>query len=183
MRKAMLLALVVALAVTMAAPSGAAGKLTRLGTDPDGDGYPSLDITYLDVGRNGADLEIRIGLSNILPEIRSIPEAPGVQWAFDIKGRTFVAEGAPGRNPRYFLFEVYDDGSYEQIGSPQGTYDAADGYLKLLVPLKDIGAKRGTLISGTGPKGTEDVDAHIHAIPGNDLYPDKMATTKDYVVP
>lgn len=183
MRRVLLLVLAATLAVTMAAPSGAAGKLTRLGTDPDGDGYPSLDITYLDVGRNGDNLEIRIGLSNILPEIRSIPEAPGVQWAFDIKGRTFIAEGAPGRNPRYFLFEIFDDGSYEQIGSPQGTYDAADGYLMLLVPLKDIGAKKGAVISGTGPKGTEDVDAHIHAVPGNDLYPDKMATTKDFVVP
>jgi hypothetical protein len=182
MREALLLALAASLAITLAAPSGAATTLTRLGEDPDGDGYPSLDVTYLDVGRNGENLEIRIGLSNILPGIRSIPELPGVQWAFDIKGRTFIAEGAPGNNPRFFLFEVFDDGSYEQLEAPQGTYEAADGYLMLLVPLKNIGAKKGTVISGTGPKGTEDVDAHIHAIPGNDLYPDKMATTKDYVV-
>jgi hypothetical protein len=182
MRKALVMALAATVALTVVAPSGAATKMTRLGTDPDGDGYPSLDITYLDVGRNGRNLEIRIGLSNILPEIRSIPEAPGVQWAFDVKNRTFVAEGAPGRNPRFFLFELFDDGSYEQIGAPEGTYDAADGYLMLLVPLADIAAKKGTVISGTGPKGTEDVDAHIHAVPGNDLYPDKMATTKDFVV-
>ena len=182
MRKALVVALAAVLALTVVAPSGAATKLTRLGEDPDGDGYPSLDVTYLDVGVNGTNLEIRIGLSNILPAIRSIPEAPGIQWMFDVKGRTFVAEGAPGRNPRYFLFEINDDGSATQLESPQGTYEAADGYLMLLVPLKNIGAKKGTVISGTGPKGTEDVDAHIHAVPGNDLYPDKMATTKDFVV-
>lgn len=181
MRRSVLLLLAAALVVGTVTPSGAGGKLTRLGTDPDGDGYPSLDVTYLDVGRNGTDLEIRIGISNILPVIRSIPDLPGVQWAFEVRDRTFIAEGAPGRNPRFFLFELTDDG-YTQLEPPEGTYEAEDGFLKLLVPLKTIGAKKGTVISGVGPKGTEDVDAHIHAIPGNDLYPDKMATTKDYVV-
>jgi hypothetical protein len=182
MKKSLVAALAAVLALTVVAPSGAATKMTRLGEDPDGDGYPSLDITYLDVGVTGADLEIRIGLSNILPAIRSIPGAPGIQWMFDVKGRTFVAEGAPGPSATFYLFEIFEDGSYEQLETPEGTYESSDGFLRLFVPLKTIGAKKGTVISGTGPKGTEDVDAHIHAVPGNDLYPDKMATTKDFVV-
>jgi hypothetical protein len=52
----------------------------------------------------------------------------------------------------------------------------------MLVPLKTIGAKKGTVISGTGSPGTEDVDAHIHYLAGTS-YPDLMATTKDFVVP
>lgn len=181
MRKVLVAALAATLALTLAGPSGAASKMTRLGTDPANDGPPSLDVTFLDVGRTGSSLEIHIGVANILPEIRSIPEAPGIEWVFDVKGRTFVAEGVPGRAPTFYLFELGDDGVATQLESPQGTYDAADGYVMMLVPLKTIGAKRGTVISGTGSTGTEDVDSHVHHV--GTTYPDLMATTKDFVVP
>lgn len=183
MRKGLVVALVSALVMAVVvAPSGAATKMKRLGTDPAGDGTPSLDVTYLDVGRNGDALEIQIGVANMLPAIRAVPpELPGIEWIFDVKGRTFIAEGVPGTTPTFYLFELMDDGSATQLEAPEGTYDFEDGYIMMLVPLKTIGAKKGTVISGTGPKGTEDVDAHIH-FGVADEYPDRMATTKDYVV-
>lgn len=66
--------------------------------------------------------------------------------------------------------------------SPHGTYNWQDGFISIHVPLADIGAKRGTVISGAGKKGTEDVDAHVH-LGATDYYADRLATTKDYVVP
>jgi hypothetical protein len=180
MRKAILLALAATLAVTISAPSGAAGKMTRLGSDPANDGPPSLDLAYLDVGQSGSNLEIHIGINNILPGIRSLPDAPGIEWIFDVRGHTFVAEGVPGTEPVFYLFEDVS-GSFNQVAVLEGTYESADGYIKMLVPLSTIGAKRGTVISGTGPRGTEDVDAHVH-YPGGANYPDKMATTRDFVV-
>lgn len=181
MKKLVIGALTIAMALGAVTPSGAATKMVRLGTDPANDGPPSLDVTYLDVGRTGADLEIRIGIANILPAIRSVPEAPGIEWVFEVKGRTFIAEGVPGTNPTFYLFELVGD-TATQLDDPVGTYDAADGFIRMLVPLSDIGARKGIRISGTGPTGTEDVDAHVH-YPGGENYPDKMATTKDFVVP
>lgn len=182
MRKALVTALTAVLIGCIALPSGAATKMTRLGEDPAGDGSPTLDVTYLDVGRNGDTLEIRIGMANILPVLRAVPpELPGVEWIFDVKGRTFVAEGVPGTTPTFYLFELADDGSFSQLEAPEGTYNFEDGYIMMLVPLETLGAKKGTVISGTGPKGTEDVDAHIH-FGVADEYPDRMATTKDFVV-
>ncbi|MEA2451316.1 MAG: hypothetical protein QOG04_26 [Actinomycetota bacterium] len=180
MRKVLVAALAAALAMTLAGPSGAAGKMTRLGTDPENDGPPTLDITYLDVGRTGDALEIRIGVAHILPEIRGIPEAPGIEWVFDVGTRTFVAEAVPGQVPTFYLFELKGD-SATQMDSPTGTYDHQDGFIRMLIPLADIGAKRGSLISGTGDRGTEDVDAHVHYGAG-EVFPDKMATTRDFVV-
>jgi hypothetical protein len=182
MKKPILVALTILMALGVVTPSGAAPKMVRLGTDPANDGPPSLDVTYLDVGKTGKALEIRIGIANILPAIRSIPEAPGVEWIFEVKGRTFIAEGVPGTTPTFYLFELVGD-SFTQLADPEGTYEAADGFIRMLVPLDTIGATRkGTRISGTGPSGTEDVDAHVH-YPGGENYPDKMATTKDFVVP
>ncbi len=167
----------------IAAPSGAKATMVRLGEDPAGDSEnPSLDVTYLEVGNTPTALEIRIGMANILPGVRAVPvELPGVEWIFDVGDRTFLAEGVPGTRPSFYLFEIADDGTGTQMTAPEGTYEAADGFIRILVPLKDIGAKKGTLISGTGPKGTDDVDAHIH-YPGMTTYPDYMATTKDYRV-
>jgi hypothetical protein len=181
MRKVLVIALAAVLALTVVGPSGAATGLTRLGTDPENDGPPSLDVTYLDAGRNGTNLEIRIGVAHILPEVRSVPEAPGIEWIFEVSGRTFVAEGVPGQNPTFYLFEVAKDGSATQLASPTGSYNHEDGFIRMLIPLKTIGAQKGSVISGVGEKGTEDVDSHIHYGAG-EAYPDKMATTKDLVL-
>ena len=145
------------------APASAAPKLTRLGTDPAGDGPPALDVTYLDVGGHSGTLEIRIGVDGMLPVLGGYPELPGIEWIFDVGGRTFLAEAAiVSGEGTYFLFELNKDGTFQQLDSPEGTYDSADGFISIHVPYSDIGARKGMKISGTGPKGTEDVDAHVH---------------------
>lgn len=157
-------------------------RFVELGTDPAGDGVPALDVTYLQVGKTGSDLEIRIGIDGMLPALAGYPELPGIEWVFDVKGRTFVAEAVASTDgPLFFLFEE-KDGAFQQLESPKGTYDPADGYASILVPLKTIGAKSGVKISGADGLENGDVDAHVHLL-ATTLYPDGMQTTKDYVVP
>lgn len=177
-----MLALIVVTVAALAAPAAGGPKLKTLGTDAEGDGPPALDITYLEVRSTKEKLEIRIGVAGMLPMIGGYPELPGIEWIFDVKKRTFIAEGVARRSgPEFFLFEDKGD-SFEQLASPEGTYDPDDGYISILVPLDVIGAASGTKISGVGKKGTEDVDAHVHLGPETH-YPDRMATTKDYVIP
>lgn len=174
------LALCAAVAVS-ALPAHAKGGLKTLGTDPAGDGQPGLDVTSLQVGRNGANLEIRIGLV-MIPQLAGVPELPGIEWVFDANGRTFVAEAVKTANGQlFFLFELNDDGSFEQIAQPEGTYVAADGYASILVPLDLIGARKGTVIKGTDGLEHGDVDAHVHVGPQTH-YPDGMETDKTYTV-
>lgn len=183
MRKLLLCSVLLALVASVfpAASAVAETKMTVLGEDPSGDGPPALDVTYLAVGKAGKNLEIHIGVDGMLPAIGGYPQLPGIQWAFDVKGRTFVAEAyVDDPDPRFLLFELVGD-TFNQLGELEGTYDSADGYLSLLVPLKDIGAKKGTKISGMGDPGTEDVDAHVHIGPQT-YVADAFATTKDYVV-
>ena len=178
MKKALIALMTIGL---LAAPVGAETKLVRLAEDASLDAPPGLDLTYLDVGRSGKDLEIRIGIEGMFPPGGGYPELPGIEWIFEVKGRTLVAEAvATADQPLFFLFDITDGGA-EQVAMLDGTYDWSAGYTSILVPLKTIGAKTGTRISGLGPKGTEDVDAHVHA--GTTVYPDYMATTKDFVVP
>ena len=177
----------VATALMMALPIAAAGaepadRLVRLGTDPAGDGLPALDVTFLDVGTVGKDLEIRIGIDKMLPATGGYPAAPGIEWVFDVKGRRFIAEVVAGTPaPEFYLFELKGD-TFTQLPSPKGTYDSADGYASVLVPLKAIGAKSGVKISGADGLEHGDVDAHVHAGPQT-YYPDGMQTKKDYVIP
>ena len=195
MRKVLVGALVGCL---MAVPiSGAFGRapVKRLGTDPSRDSAPAIDITYLDVTTHGIltddgpkrGLEIRIGLDGMLPTLGSYPEVPAFEWIFQTGGRRFIAEAVAGRTPRFFLFELHDD-SYEQLAAPWGAFDPAAGYLKILVPLDAIGAKKGSVITGVrepleiiGNNGA-DVDVHAHHATGTE-YIDEMTTTKSYVVP
>ena len=182
MRKiAIALALCAAVAAS-ALPVHAKGGLKTLGTDPAGDGLPGLDVTFLQVGRNGADLEIRIGLQ-MLPQLAGFPDLPGIEWVFDANGRTFVAEAVKTANGSdFYLFEIADDGSFEQLAQPEGTYEGSDGYASILVPLKTIGARKGTVIRGTDGLEHGDVDAHVH-VGTLTHYPDGMETNKGYVVP
>lgn len=181
MRKSLVVLLLSAL-VALAVPAQAQGNLKTLGTDPSGDGVPGLDVTYLKVGRAGSDLEIRIGLE-MLPQAGGYPDLPGIEWVFDVKGRTFVAEAVKtAGGSDYYLFELADDGSFRQLDSPTGTYEAADGYASILVPLADIGARKGTVIKGTDGLENGDVDAHVH-VGTLTHYPDGMETDKTFVVP
>ena len=171
------------LLVALVPPASAGGRLTRLGSDPALDGPPALDVTYLDVGSHGKALHIRIGVNGMVPPSGGYPTLPGVEWIFDIGRRTFIAEAVAGTSaPAFYLFEQKGR-AFEQLANPTGTYDWQDGYIDIIVPFKSIGARSGTRVSGTGPKGTEDVDAHVHVPPNQTLYPDRMATTRDYVIP
>jgi hypothetical protein len=152
--------------------------MTRLGEDPALDGPPALDVTYLDVARNGKDLEIRIGMENMLPAIGGFPALPGVEWAFSTGKRAFLAEAyVDNTEPAFLLFEIVGD-SYELVGDIPGTYDQADGYVSMLVSLKQIGARKGTIVSGAGQ---DDVDSHVHH--ATTTYTDTMTTESTYRIP
>lgn len=182
MKKLTLILASVALVASLS-PAAAAPKLVRLAEDPAGDAPPALDLTYLEVGAHQRTLEIRIGVDGMLPVLAGYPELPGIEWTFDVGGRTFVAEAAiVDGAPAFFLFELDKNGAVTQLDSPSGTYDSADGYISMHVPYSDIGARSGMKVSGTGPKGTEDVDAHIHA-GVTTHYPDYAASTKDFKLP
>ncbi len=186
-RGARLLA-VLAVAALVAAPASADPAMKELGTDPANDAPPALDLTYLQVGRNDvllADgktlkaLEIRLGVFGMLPVVGGYDSLPGIQWAFDVKGRTFVAEAyVSAGQPQFVLFELTGD-TFQDLGELAGTYDWNDGYISMFVPLKTIKAKRGTVISGHGEEN--DADAHVHG--AGTYYADYLTTTEDYIVP
>jgi hypothetical protein len=189
MPKNLLVSFSVLVALLLMGPSGAAGKISRLGTDPSGDGPPALDVTYLDVTRSKSNLEIRIGVDMMLPAIGGYPEGPGIEWIFTTGKRSFLAEAVASNTPKFFFFELKGH-SYEQLQGITGTYDSAEGFIRMLVPLKLIGAKKGTTISGFHDpleminKGEgSDVDAHVHNPAGDTEYLDLMTTTKSFVVP
>lgn len=175
--------------VALAVPSSAAVKMTRLGTDPAGDGPPALDLIFLDVGRTKDSLEIRIGIDKMIPVLGGYWQGPGIEWIFTAGKRSFIAEVVAGRTPRFYFFELFGH-SYEQLQGMTGTYDPNDGFIRMLVPLELIGAKKGTLVTGyEAPlamiqKGEgNDVDAHMHTAPGQTEYFDHMTTTKSFRIP
>ncbi len=159
-------------------------KWAHLGEDPAGDGTPTLDLTYLDVVKRGNALEIRFGMSELLPVIGSFPpELPGIEWIFESAGKVYVAEAVPGNPQRFFLFE-YDGTTFHQSPTtPSGEFLWDQGYIHMTIPLKAIGAKRGTVISGSEALGGTDVDAHVHLPGGGTQYPDQMQTTRSYTIP
>lgn len=165
------------LAVALAIPlqAGAAPKLKRLGTDPAGDAPPALDLTYLDAGRNGSNLEIRIGIQGMTPGTGGYPILPGIQWQFTTGKGHYLAEAfVDGRTPEFLLFEIEGD-TAQQMGNIEGTYDFTDGYISMLVPLEMIGARKGTTISGAFDEG--DADSHVHTGVATE-YSDYLTTTK-----
>ena len=179
MKKTLSLMLAVTAAFAIVLPASAAPKMKTLGEDAATDAPPALDLTYLQAGVTGKNLEIRIGIANMLPGIGGYPELPGIEWLFKAGSRTFLAEAyVTDGSGAYLLYEV-KDGTYEEMGNIEGTYDQADGYLSILVPLKQIGARRGTKIAGGGEN---DVDAHVHYGAGTH-YTDYITTTKGFVVP
>ena len=185
-KKLLSVVLAAALAFVLAAPVGAAPKFITLGTDAEMDAPPSFDLTSLSVRKVAKDLEIRIGLNLMTPPWGSVvPYLPGVQWAFDVKTKTYVAEAYthPTNGPGFLLFEKKGE-VFTQIANLKGTYDWQDGFVSLRVPLSKIGARKGTRISGTGNKGaggSNDVDFHVHH--ADTYYADYLSTKKDFVVP
>lgn len=178
MKKLMLLALVGLLAMPIHA--GADVKMKRLGEDPVGDAPAGLDLTYVEAGKNGPNLEIRIGVEGMTPGTGGYPLLPGIEWLFTTGKRSFLAEAyVDAGQPGFLLFEILED-SYKQIAEIEGTYEWTDGYISLLVPLKDIDAKRGTKIRAALEEG--DADSHVH-LGSLTEYPDYLTTTKAFVVP
>lgn len=152
-----------------------------LGTDPQLDAPVGGDITQLDAGVVGSNLAIRFHLSAMFPVQGTYPEA-GIEWAFDTGGKSFVAEGHPenGGAFAYNLFELAG-ASLREVGTIDGEVDWAAATMTIYVPLKTIGARKGSRISGHGASGTEDVDIHLHANAASRVL-DTMATTDDLVV-
>jgi uncharacterized protein YraI len=162
-----------------AVPAGAAAPgLTVLGTDPSLDAAPGSDLTQLAAATHGSDLHIQITFANSIPVLGTYGPPTGIQWAFNSRGKTFVAEAYPdGTTFGYTLFEVSGE-AFKQVAELEGDFDTVAGILNIYVPLKTIGAKKGTKIAGAGEN---DVDVHVHAGPSTQ-YADQMTTTKGFVV-
>jgi hypothetical protein len=178
--KKVVIAFMVSVLITIA-PGSRAGKVKTLGTDPTGDAPPALDLTYVKVGRAKSDLEVRIGVNQMLPVSGGYPAVPGIEWIFQVGSRIFLAEAVANvGDPDFYLFEIKGD-SFEQLDNPEGTYDPADGFIAIFVPLKQIGARSGSHIIGATESGP-DADSHVHLGPQT-YYSDTLTTTKHYVVP
>lgn len=159
-------------------PAGAGGGMSVLGTDPSLDAAPGSDLTQLAVASHGADLHIQFTFANSIPVAGTYGPPAGVQWAFKVKNRTFVAEAYPnGRSFGYVLFEINGD-TFEQVATLEGQWDTIGGVLDIFVPLKEIGAKKGTKIVGAGKN---DVDVHVHGVVTT-YYADQMTTKKGFVI-
>ena len=185
MRKSLAILIALTLVGPVANPGYAKVATKTLGTDPAGDGPPALDVTYLKAGRLRADLYIEIGVDKMLPPDGGVHQIAGIDWAFGVKGRNFIAEAfVDAGAPDFFLFEILPDGSHRQLASPTGEYIWSNGHIKMLVPLKSIGAQSGTVIThaSRSESGT-DVSAYLHPSGATTEYVDKMETTKDFVVP
>ena len=166
-----------ALVALMAPPAGADVELTVLGTDAANDAAPGADLTELAAGVHGSDLHIQFKMTSI-PGAGTYGPLAGIEWIFKAGNRTFLAEAFPdGADFGYILFEKNGD-AWTQTADLKGNYDTVGGVLDIFVPLKTIGAKKGTKIAGAQK---EDVDVHIHA-GVTTLYPDVMTTTKGIVV-
>lgn len=170
-----------AIATMTSLPSGAtAGPMKVLGTDPALDGPPAADLVSLAAAVHGADLHVRIGLAHLVPLQGSYPGA-GVEWAFEVRGRTFLAEAHPDPGEmRYTLFEISGE-SLRQVAILDGGFDPTTGRIDMYVPLQTIGARKGTKVSGAGDGSVADVDIHQHAGPASREL-DTLTTTKDFVV-
>ena len=185
MRKSAGLLIALALLSSIAAPAHAKVSTKTLGTDPAGDGVPALDVTYLKAGRLRAALYVEIGVDKMLPPDGGIHKVAGIDWAFEVNGRTFIVEafvdvGAPD----FYLLEILKDGTHRQLDSPTGSYSWSDGYIHMLVPLKSIGAKSGTMISRAHhSESGSDVSAFLHPVGATTQYTDTMETTKNFSVP
>lgn len=163
-------------------PVQAASRLKTLGTDVQGDGPSGLDITYLKAARVASNLEIRIGLEGMLPVTGSYPSAVGVEWIFQANERTFLVEAiAQVGAPTFLLFELVD-GQEKRLPNPTGTFDTADGFIRIMVPLDVVGAKKGVVVSGDNHEGP-DILAHIDDFGAGETDFDVMETTKVYRVP
>ena len=185
MRKSIAVLIALTMVGSAAAPGAAKVATKTLGTDQAGDGLPALDITYLKVGRLGADLYIEIGVDKMLPPHGGIHQVAGIDWAFGVRGRNFIVEAVVDAGaPDFFLFEILDDGSHVQLGSPPGTYEWSNGYIDMRVPLRSIGARPGAVISHADDSDSGgDVSAYVHPAGATTEYIDTMKTTKAFIVP
>jgi len=152
--------------------------MTVLGTDPSLDAPPGSDLTQLAAASHGSDLHIQFTFANSIPVAGTYGPPTGVQWAFKVGKKTFVAEAYPDRASfGYVLFQIEGD-TFKQVATLEGRWDTIGGVLDIFVPLKTIGAKKGTKIVGAGEN---DVDVHVHGLVTT-YYADQMTTKKGFVV-
>ena len=162
-----------------ASPSGeAAPKMKQLGTDAALDGPPGGDVTSLAVGKEGKNLVIEMGMT-FVPAQGGIPGS-GAEWSFTIGPRTFVAEGHPegGGEYSFHLYQVSGE-FFEEIATVEGAVDTIAGTQTMLIPLKLIGGKRGSVVRGAGDG---DVDVHLHASAASRVL-DTMTTEGSFRIP
>ena len=177
-KRTFLAAVIAAGLIGSAVPAGAAPGLTVLGTDPSLDAAPGSDLTQLAATTHGSDLHIQFTFANSIPVAGTYGPLTGIQWAFKSRGKTYVAEAYPdGASFGYVLFEINGD-AFKQIETLEGDFDTVAGLLDIYVPLKTIGAKKGSKITGAGEN---DVDVHVHA-GVTTHYADQMTTTKGLLV-
>ena len=163
------------------APAGADVPLTVLGTDPSLDAPPGSDLTALAAGVHGSDLHIQFTFANSIPVAGTYGPPAGLEWLFKVRGKTYLAEAFP-ETPNatefsFVLFEINGD-AFKQVALLEGEWDTIGGVVDIFVPLKTIGAKKGTSITGAGK---DDVDLHVHGLVTT-LYTDTLTTTKGIVV-
>lgn len=174
------IAVLAALVAVLGMPSsaGADASLKVLGKDPAFDAPPGGDLTQLAAGVHGKDLHIQFTFSTPFPVAGTYGPLAGVEWLFKSEGKTFLAEAYPDYPDfGFILFEIKDD-AFEQIATLEGNWDTVGSVLDIFVPLKTIGAKKGTKITGAG---RDDVDVHVHGLVTT-LYTDKMTTRRGIVV-
>ena len=174
-------ALVLASAVQGPGAGAREPKMKVLGTDPTMDAPPALDLVSLSTGRTGSNLDIRIGIDGMFPTVRGYDLLPGIEWAFETDGgRHFIAEAyLMATEPQFLLFES-TNGSYEQIADLTGTYEPSDGYISMLVPLKSIGAKSGTVVAGDQEFDGHDANSHLD---DPEVFIDELDTDKSFRIP
>ena len=160
------------------APAGADVPLTVLGTDPSLDAPPGSDLTGLAAGVHGSDLHIQFTFANSIPVAGTYGPPAGLEWLFKVRGKTYLAEAYPDYpNFGFVLFEINGD-AFKQVATLEGEWDTIGGVVDIFVPLKTIGAKKGTAITGAGEN---DVDLHVHGVVTTQ-YTDTLTTTKGIVV-
>ncbi len=166
--------------ITTTTPAVGAGGFKLLGIDAANDAPRGADLLALEVATHGPDLHLRMAMS-MIPVQGSFPGA-GIQWVFKAGIRTFVAETHVGEAAFEFnLYEVDGSGAFVYLSSIEGEVDVDAGIINMYVPMSDIGARKGTTITGRALGDSGDVEIHQHAQVTSSIL-DDFATTRSFKI-
>ena len=150
-----------------------------LGTDPSLDAPPGGDLTEFAVAKEGDQLHVRFIFANSIPGLGTYGPPAGAGWLFEVNRRTFRVDGyQKGVGFRFVLFEKLN-GTYYLRHDLDGTFDTIAGTMDIFVPLRSISARTDDRIAGAGEN---DVEVHVEA-GVKIIYPDRLTTTRSFVVP